>query len=273
MNLWIFQEKSYKKTIRRLIDESPTPRGMVSKIADAIGCQRSYLSQVLNGKVHLNRDQLWAVGRFFALEPLENRFIELLFDCERATTPAFRKHLELELADLRRQVEELAPRFSQSVRFEAEAAGFYYATWMPAAIHLLTSVPQAGTHGTIARRLGLPENMVESYLKMLSEMGLVSSQHGQWRFAGGASFVARESPFVAQHHQNWRNLACDHARALSNDGIHYTMVQTMSRHDFERIKAMILELIDREKAIADPSPPESLTALNIDFFQPRSEYS
>jgi uncharacterized protein (TIGR02147 family) len=272
MNDWLLLEKSYKKAIKRLIAESDTPRGMVSKIADFIGCQRSYFSQVLHSKVQLNKDQAWAVSRFFGLNALQTRYFELLVDYERAATSAYKKHVESQMHELRKQSENLAPRFSANRKFDEELARLYYSSWIPSAVHILSSIPDYQRIETMVNRLGLSPEILLKNLNALAEHGLVKTQQNKWIYAGGASYVPKDSACVSQHHQNWRTLACEDSRAVSSSGIHYTMLQSMSEIDYEMIKAIIVEFIERTKKIAEPSEPQVLTTLNIDFFQPRSEF-
>ena len=86
MREWLFRETSYKKALARLIEESAPERGTISRIADAIGCQRSYLSQVLHAKAQLTKDQAWNLCTFFGLPEMEATYFECLVDFERAST-------------------------------------------------------------------------------------------------------------------------------------------------------------------------------------------
>jgi uncharacterized protein (TIGR02147 family) len=271
MRPWIFQEKSYKKVIKKLIEEAPESRGMISKISSAIGCQRSYLSQVLHTKVQLTRDQAWGLCEFFGLGKLEARFFECLVDYERATLPLFRQHLEAEMAEIRREFERLSHRFEKSTGFNAEQAQHYYSYWLPSALHILVSIPAFQDLDKIAKRLGVSKEKAAKTLATLQKAGLVEKKHNQWKFAGGTKFIAKESPFVSLHHQNWRQLGVEDSRNLESDGLHFTMVQTMSKADFEKLKMLVVDFIDKTSKIAGPSDPQLLTAFTLDFFQPKGE--
>ena len=269
MRAWIIAEKSYKQVFKRLIDESDVPRGQVSKLADFIGCQRSYLSQALHGKAHLNKDQVWAACQYFGLNDLERKYQGLLYDHDRASTPGFRKQIEVDLQQLRSEFERIAHRFQQSSEFSPEQANFYYLSWIPSALHILSSIPEFQNLEKMSQRLGLNSGLTRAHMEKLAEMGLVELTKDHWKFAGSSKFVPKESPYVTLHHQNWRAKAIDESRDPLSDGLHFTLVQSMSRNDFARVKAMILKLIEEEKRVADPSEPEALTALTLDFFQPK----
>ncbi|MGZ3651365.1 MAG: TIGR02147 family protein [Bdellovibrionota bacterium] len=269
MKDWLFREKSYKKALERLIEDSPAPRGMISRIADAIGCQRSYLSQVLHSKVQLTKDQAWNICSFFDLTPPETKYFELLVDFERASSPAYRKHLSAEMEKLRKDASKLSPRFADSTSFTDAEAVQYFANWLPCAAHVLSSIPEYQDGAKMAARLGVSATVLNRTLGFLRTWGMVKLHQGKWQYAGAPKFVSAESPYVCFHHQNWRQLAVEDARDAKSEGVHFTMAQSMSREDFEAIKSMVLEFIEKTRKVADPSPPEVITSLNIDFFEPR----
>lgn len=268
MREWFFREKSYKSILSRLIEESGS-RGMVSKIADAIGCQRSYLSQVLHSKVQLTKDQAWNLCHFFAFSQEEARYFEALVDFDRAASASYRKHLQQELEKIRIDASKIAKQFTQSTEFKDSEVYQYCYTWVPCALHALSSIPAFQEPEKMATRLGLSRGKVNKILNLLKNQGQVEQKKGKFEFSGESRFIPKDSPYVTLHHQNWRQLAVEDAQDTKSQDLHYTMVQTMSREDFEKIRAMILDFISKTKKIADPSNPEILTAFTLDFFEPR----
>jgi hypothetical protein len=51
------------------------------------------------------------------------------------------------------------------------------------------------------------------------------------------------------------------------DGVHFTIVQSLSRADFESVKRLVLETIDGYRKIANPSKEEELICFTTDFFR------
>lgn len=269
MRAWFFEPQSYKRLLSRLLEQDGQTRGIISRAADAIGCQRSYLSQVLHGKVHLTRDQAWGLCRFFHLNPDESTYFETLVDFERASSAAYKKYLEDKLDILRKDASQIAKQFSESAGFSEPDALDYFASWLPSAVHILTSIKEYQDPAKIAARLQINPERVREALQQLEEKGLVKHEKNRWVFGKGVGYVPRESTYVTLHHQNWRQEAVEDARSSKSEGMHYTMVQSISKKDFEALKGVVLEFIARAKKIAEPSEPELLTTMNIDFFQPR----
>jgi hypothetical protein len=54
----------------------------------------------------------------------------------------------------------------------------------------------------------------------------------------------------------------------ASDGVHYTVVQSVSKADFEKIKQLVLDTIDQYARVAGPSKEEELVTLAVDFFRP-----
>ena len=272
MRTWFFHEKSYKKIILRLVDESTVPRGMISRIATAIGCQRSYLSQILHSKMHITKDQAWNICHFFGFSEEEIKYFDCLVEYERSGSSAYRKRLEGQMSLIRQQAEKISNRFAETTGFSEVEAMQYYATWLPVAVRILSSIPEFQEPEKMMKRLGVSEPALTQTLETLQRQGLIKRNQRRWEFVGGTTYTPKDSLFVGLHHQNWRQLAVEDSRLTKSDGLHYTMVQSMTEADFERLKVLILDFISQTKKIADPSKPEILTALSLDFFQPRGEF-
>lgn len=269
MKIWFFQQKSYKKILTRLIDEAGTGRGSISRVAEAIGCQRSYLSQVLHSKVQLTKEQAWSACAFFGLSREETAYFECLVDHERAASAVYKRHLENRMEEIRQDAAHITSKTQKSGNANEHEALYYFSHWLPCAVHLLTSVPEFQETTSMAARLGVPLPLVRQTLSELQGMGLVKQEKTRWVFAGSSKWMPRESPLVSFHHQNWRQLAFENSRLPRAGGIHYTMVQTVSKADLEKLRKMVREFMDQTNKVAEPSSPEVLTTLNIDFFEPR----
>ena len=62
----VFNFKEYKAYLSEKISWlGKTEKGIRQKIAEQIGCQPSYLSQVLNGKPDLTLDQAYKLNQIF----------------------------------------------------------------------------------------------------------------------------------------------------------------------------------------------------------------
>src|SRR5436309_16129314 len=97
----LFTYTSYKAYLIDRIEQNKDLRGYQSQLARAAGCQRSFLSQVLNGKFDLSREHAAELSRFWGLDPLETEYFIGLVDLARAGSGHLRKLTETKLATSR----------------------------------------------------------------------------------------------------------------------------------------------------------------------------
>ncbi len=241
--------------------------GAISKLAEAAGCQRSYLSRVLHSHVHLTADQAIGVAEHWQMSDSEKEYFLLLLDLARASRPSLKKFIEKKLTQIRRDHENLSKRLERTPLEMGEKERTYYSAWFWGAVHILTSIPEFQTSRAIAERLSMPLIMVREVLTQLEKFGLVRKDKDRYIHASGSLHINKTSPLVSMHHSNWRMRAIQMSQMPNQENIHYTVVQSMDPKAFQHIKDRILELIDEAAAIADPAPSEEAFCMTCDFFK------
>jgi plasmid maintenance system antidote protein VapI len=89
----IFVFNSYKPILRQYL-RAKGKRGALSRAAEALNCQRSYLSRVMNSELHLTPDQAFMLARFWKLPHQEREYFQLLVEHERASTREYKEELQ-----------------------------------------------------------------------------------------------------------------------------------------------------------------------------------
>lgn len=242
-------------------------RGETRRMAEAAGCQRSYLSQVVHGNAQLTPDHAHKLSVYFRLSARERDYFFVLLEHARAASAEYRQHLEERLKALKDEHENLSSRIERPIIESAPEQVRYFSSWHWSAIHLLTSIPQFQNASSIARKLFLPESFVLEILESLAERGLVKHEGNLWKYFSGETHLSRNSPLVALHHSNWRQRALLEAQMHPDKGIHYTQVQSMSREVYEKIREKIFKFIEQSVAEAGPSKEEELIAITLDCFK------
>ncbi len=262
----VFEFHTYKPYLAYKLS-SKEHRGQLSRAAEAIQTQRSYLSRVISEELQLTPDHAFKLSRFWKLTAAEREYFCLLVDFDRAADPEFRSHLKQRAQELKAKhdsVQERAARTSFSV--DTFQLG-YFSSWIWTALHFLTSIPEFQTEEALSDRLGLKREQLRFYLEQLAAQNFIEHKGGRWIYKGGEYHAPKNSPLVLLHHQNWRQRATLDAQDYSNSSIHFTAVQTVSKQDAERIKALLLEFISESSAIAGPSQPEEGIVLTCDLFK------
>lgn len=263
----VFSYKSYPQYLEHLCQSE---RGTLSRLSEAAGCQKSYLSTCLKGKTLLTMDHAFGIADYLKMSEQEKDYFFLLVEKERASTPGFRKYCEKKLIDFSREAYRLKNQTRDTVILstnESAQIAFFYQTWLPAAAHMLSSVPRYQNIKKMAARLQTSEELVLAVLEELKKHTLVEQKDQNFLWSSSNVHLPDDNPLIINHHQNWRLRAINDIQKSSKDSLHYSVVQSMSEEDFEVVKKRVSSYIKNFHSIADPSVPEEAYCFNIDLFK------
>jgi len=262
----IFAFSSYKTYLKYRFRQIGQ-RGALSRAAEAIQCQRSYLSRVIDSEVQLTPDQAFMLARHLKMTKAEQDYLRAMVDHERASNANYREHLYQRLKEMQSEHASIAERMNRPP--PATAGGheaLYFSAWQWAAIHFLSACPKLQSPAAMADRLGISIVGVTHFLEQLSSWGLVRRHGMKWEYSGGAFHLPKDSPIVVQHHMNWRNRAVLDAQIPGTTGLHYTNIQTVAKSDLPVLNERMLKFISDCKTILDASPEEDVVAITCDVF-------
>ncbi len=262
----ITQAVDYRRYLRSwLDDEKPNRRNIKTQLAEHIGCKLSYLSQVLGERANFTLEQSILINEFFGHTNFESRLFILMVERERAGSKKLEDHFKQQIASLLKE-QNLKKRFELTGQVPDETQQLYYSAWYFSAIHMLLATPEINSQ-TIAARLNLPVEEVNRVIEVLLESGLVSRKGSSYEFAQDRVYLGRDAVSIKHHHINWRSQALQSVEKNLPTDLHYSTVTAISRDDFERIKSVLMQAIDRSREITGPSKEEDVYALTIDWFK------
>jgi uncharacterized protein (TIGR02147 family) len=272
MNASIFQFVDYKRYIKSQIESADSNWGLISKLADAAGCQRSYLSRVLSSEVHLVADHIYGLSEHWRLSESETDYFLLLLEKEKASTPKYRNRINTNIVKAREAHENLQNKTKKPSADLSEKEIKYYSAWYWSAIHIATSIPELQSLGAISKKLHLNEDLVLEVLNELTSYGWIKKEGSgvkeKWKFNSSELHVPKSSHLSTLHHSNWRHLAVlDSQRTKSNSGFHFTAVQSIDQKAWEQLKELILKFIEDAQKISSPAKEEKLISFCLDFFE------
>lgn len=263
----IFTYHSYKDFLAATIEA--LGRGAIAKLAEAAGCNRTYLSQALNSKVQLTPDHVLGISDYLKLNEQEVDYFILLLLYERSASKNARdkiknKMMKLIQADLMLSQKISAKKDSDQLTIQQQ--NLYYSNWRFSAIHTLTSIPEYQFIPFIAKKVRLSEQEVSIVLKELQEMGLVQLSNGKWLHSSKNIHIPSGSTITVQNHLNWRLKSVDNVN--NKNAIHYTTVFSLSKSDWENIKEQLLKYIDKQRDFIHSSGTDEMYCFCCDLFQP-----
>ncbi|MBL7671673.1 MAG: TIGR02147 family protein [Bdellovibrionaceae bacterium] len=263
----IFEYKSYKKYIQSLI--LSYGRGAVGKLAEAAGCNRTYLSQALNSKIHLTPDHVYGIADFVGLTNEEQDFLILLLLYERSASRKVREKLKVKIEEINQTNLLLSNKISEkkdSSEIPEALKAKYYSNWKYAAIHTLTSIVDFQSSSAIAKKVYLSEPAALILLKDLREMGLIKQVGARWIHSGKNIHTPVGSTHTAFNHLNWRLKSVEDVN--DRGSIHYTTLFSLSVEDWDTLRKQLLSFIDKQRDQIHKSGAEDIYCFCCDLFQP-----
>lgn len=265
----ITEYNDYRKLLTDWIESLPNRgRGVRSQLAQAMGCRIAFVTHVLSGRADLSAEQSEAATRFFGWTGAEQEFFLLLVQYNRAGTPTLREFYLAQIQKLRARLARQSSKLGIRGALGKEAQAIYYSHAHYTAIHLLTLIPEMQTPPAIAKRLGIAERSVHEVLSALVGMGLVRRDGARYIATESAIHLEKNSPFIPQHHANWRLRAIESfGNSRNEENMHYSYVLTCGKKDLDRIKMKLREALREVIADIQASPNETLAAINLDCFE------
>lgn len=267
MELQLLDYTSYKIYLKSWIENSAQARGMRLKMSEYIGCQSSYLSQVLNGKPDLTLEQASRLNQFLLHNPTESKYFVLLVELARAGTLDLRDLFLRQIKEMQETKFHFKKRLKQTEEIPENARHRYYSVWFYSAIHVALSIPGHQSTAEIAALFNLPPPLVAEVIDFLEEIGLIENKKGTYHLTKRRIHLERESIFIQRHHINWRSQALQSAEKNLADDLHYSNVIAISQKDSKRVKEIMMNAVENARKVIGPSKEEKVYAMTLDFFQ------
>lgn len=262
----IYEHTHYKSYLKAQIALRKKP-GLMTELAAKVGCDRTYLSQVLSGKAHLTTDHAINLSDALGLEGAECDYFLLLIMKGRSSIASATRKIDAKLERLRRENVGVTKKIRSGERpaeISDEMKLRYYRSWKFVAAHILSSLPDSQTVPTLAKALRCGENEARRVFDDLAGMGLVIKQGARYVHAGVNLHLPSDSPLVALNHQNWRARAME--AVPSEGGVHYTDVFAISTDDAAAFHALVLDFIERFRKKVRGSGAEVAYSFCCDLF-------
>jgi plasmid maintenance system antidote protein VapI len=261
----IFGHSSYKSIMKARL-RAQGQRGALSRAAEALRCQRSFLSRIMNSKMQLTPDLAFKLCLHWKFSLNEREYFQTLVEHERAVDPIYAAFLREKIAAMRQAHESLSERAKRPAPTSSHDLA-YFSGWNWTAIHFLTSIHEFQTVDAISNRLSLSKESVIACLEQLKAWGFVSKSGNRWEYKGGEYHLPKDSPLVILHHQNWRYKAVMDAQKANPEHIHFTNVHTISRAALPLLKERLLAFISETNELMKSSNEEDCVVLLCDLFR------
>ena len=264
----IYTFSDYKQYLTSYLEEAPhSGHGIRSKWAKVMGCHTTYVSQVLRGNGHLSLEQALQLSQHLGLDEASERFFLLLVNYARAGTEALRTTFQRDLDQMREIHLTLSSRIKDNTKRSDYEHARYYSAWYFAALHVASSVPALRNINRLGQIFELSPRRLLEALECLRELGLIDIlPNGVVKQTTKSLHLDKTSALAAKHHINWRLQAI---RAVEQEGtgnFHYSSVVSLAEGDLPHVKAVLIDAIEKIRAIVRESKEEKVYAYTADLF-------
>jgi len=268
----IYDFDDYKVALRQLLEMRRAQYGgrfTFEKMAQACGIQKTYLSRVLNGKSHLNADQLFTCCRFLKLKDLEVEFLMLVRDrqtCENYHRKTTLEHKIARIISYRLKSESvLDTKDALSLNVAAE----YYLNFNLHLVHLFLTVPRFTSDlDQICFALGISQDELNDYISKLLAWGLVREVRGKIIAGEVSRHLSEESPVFNTFAILQRIKTIERMSKGKTKEDYYFSALISADPEFQiGLRKKILSLLEDAQKDAGRSKTEDVFQLNIDLFK------
>lgn len=256
----IFEYTEYKDYLNNALGS-----GKRSQFAKFIGCQPSFLSQVLRGSPDLSLEQGLVANDFFHHTQQETQYFMLLLQKSRAGSKRLKEYFHKEMETLKSQRQKVAGRVSSSIEIPEEKKALYYSSWIYPTLHVLLSISTDDQVEFVSGKLGLAKELIMEAIEFLTSIGLIGIMNGKFCVLNHRIHTPASSPYTLQHHRNFRLQVIRHLDSFKSRNIHFSSILALSRKDVKKIESILLNAIEDSEKVLIPSPEEAAYLLCLDF--------
>lgn len=262
----IFDFKDYRAFLKEALPVEGPLRGARNKLAEALNCQKGFISQVLSGLSHFSLEHGMKISRFLSLGENEEEYFLLLLHKSRAGSKDLEKFYEKRLTEVEERRKQIKERVRASSTLTTEEQMIYYSSWHYVAVHMCLMVPELRTRSKIGAFLGLNLHLVSKALEFLIQVGL-TQEDGENLTAGPSRIhLPGNSPLISKHHSNWRIRAIESLDFQAENDLHYSLVMSISDEAATKIRDILLNTIQNVEPVLKSAEDKNIYALTLDLF-------
>jgi uncharacterized protein (TIGR02147 family) len=263
----LFDFIDYRKfLIAALGEQNKLRRGARTRLAQAIGCQPSYLSQVLGGTADLTLEHAGRANVFWGHSDEQSSYFLLLVNHARSGTDVLRGQFFRAIEKERNQYWTLRQRLQTKKKLSPEAQQIYYSSWQYAAVMMALTVPSLRSKEALVSHFKFSAKRTSEILDFLTAAGLAQAK-GQVYLPGESWIhIGSDSDLAKKDDLNWRLKSIQSLEALSPADFRYHSVVSLSEADFQLVRTKLIQVLEEIRKIIRDSKEEKVASLIIDLF-------
>lgn len=246
-----------------IVNQPKKGYGIKGEIAEFLGVNTSYLSQILSGSLKLTEEHAIRMAEYFNFNGIEADYFLALVAHDRAGTANLKKYYKGKLADLKTELNQV---ISQREESKKDGLDQYFSSWIYTAIHIALSI-RPMTLEELADFCGFVPESLRPMVNFLHSHNFLIEKNGKFEHSKENVTLAKGNEHLKLHHNNWRLRGIEEIQKNNEDNLHYTSIISCSVADSLVIKEKIRELIAEIREIIKESKDEDVFCFTADCFK------
>ncbi len=264
----IFKYSDYREYVRAWLEQArKTNLCNLSRLAEAAQVHTTFLSNVLSGKKNLSLEQATLISETMGHTTVECDYFFSLIEIERAGSVKLKTYWKKKKENLEAERKKIGTRVGEHHELTDAERAIYYSSWIYSAIFAATDIEGGQSLDQVAGRFALTREQAEKFLSFLVSIGVCDFSDNRYKMGQNFVFVPNDSPFVVKHHINWRMKAVQKMDTRSPSELFFSAPISISNEDFNEIRELLAQAIQKSMAICKDSVSEDVACLNIDLFK------
>ncbi len=264
----VFEMKDYREFLTEHLQAGQPKRGIQAEFARAMGCQASYLIQVLKGQAELTEDQTLRLAKHLDLKNLETEYLLTLLRQTRAASRELVGFLEQRRLALLEESQEFKNRIgAKSPATTKKFLGQYFSDPWPSTLHIATSSKSYQTVAALAERFGLSEKKVLGIMEFLEVNRLVRKENGNFVFEGESVHLPRNSPIHESHQVGRRLQALTALHKGDPENLHFSSVFTLDKKSHRELKKLFVQMAEKSHDVIHHGGTDEVYSICLDLFR------
>ncbi len=269
MQIQVFDYQDYKKYINDWASQLPKAgHGFYRKMAMQLNVSTTLLSQIFKGDKQISLELAHNISGYLGMNDKEAEFFILLVEFEKAGSHGLKELFLKKIKSTQKELKDLSRRIEKDIEITDLTKSIYYSDWLYTGVRNLIAIDRYSNINQLAEYLNLPIQKLRAVIDFLAENNFcILQKNGHLKVGPQKTFISKDSPWVNQHHQNWRVKAMAQMPINKNENLFYTGPMSLSHDVAFKIKDEISKFIDQLYKEVGPSKSETVRCLNIDWFE------
>lgn len=271
MILNVYNHLKYRAALEEMIEirrNSPT-RLTLRRLAEQVGLQPSFLTNVLKERFDFSSDQLFAVATELGFSQVERKYLSLLLEHERSTFKPRRDELLKEIEAIRNEQQKTEKHLSsKKVEMTPDAQAEYYLDPFVQLAHVHLSLPLYDKQpDRMAQVLGISNEHLAKVLEVLIRIGYVERKGTHYVVVGRNRHLPKDNPLCGPHQALMRLKSIDQMQRLSSEQAYsFSATITGNEETWEQLRDAYLTFVKKAEGIVKPAPSKKAYQMNFDLF-------